>query len=161
MRKVLLAVAVFIFTAATTQAQTEKGTLLLGGNIGFQSSNGSSLFMANPNVGLFVANKIAVGAEIKLTAGEGLTVWSVGPFVKPYFAQTEKGAFFAKGSFLAGGSSVEGTSNSNVGFGLGAGYSIFMNKSVAIELAGDFSKVGKNDDGSFGLNVGFQIHFAR
>lgn len=161
MKKVLIAFVVLISTALTSQAQTEKGTLLLGGNIGFQSSNGSSVFMANPNVGLFVADRIAVGAEANLTAGEGVTIWAVGPYVKPYFAQTQNGAFFAKGSLLAGGASYDGESNSNVGFGLGAGYSIFMNKSVALELGGQFSKVGKHDDGTFGLNVGFQIHFAR
>lgn len=163
MRKIFLSMAVILFTALNTQAQTEKGTLLLGGTLNFQSSNGESTFMASPNLGAFISNNLALGGELNLITGGGATVWAVGPYIKPYFAVTPTGAFFAKGSFLLGGVSVKGmgSSDTQIGFGAGAGYAFFLNKSVALEFGAGYTKVGKDDDGTFGVNLGFQIHFKK
>lgn len=154
--------ALVLTVSFAANAQTEKGTLLLGGNVMFQSADGTSTFTATPNIGGFISNNLAIGGEFNIVSGSGTTIWAIGPYIKPYFAVTPSGALFAKGSFLVGGASASGmSSDTQVGFGVGAGYAFFLNKSVALELGAGYSKVGSNNDGVFGINLGFQIHFKK
>ncbi len=156
--KKLFLIAAFLFAGfAGANAQTEKGTVLLGGGLSFQTSDGMSMFSATPNIGFFVANNIATGAQLNLFTGDGYTAWAIGPFLRGYFAGSDKGKLFAQGGVNVGG--ADG-SDTEVGFGLGAGYAVFLNKSVALEFGANYNKTG-NSDGIFGLGVGFQIHFKK
>lgn len=157
MKKFFLAVVLVIIGITAVQGQTEKGTWLLGGNISFQASEGSTLFTATPNIGIFVANNIAVGGQVTLLASDGYTAWAIGPFVRGYFAGSEKGKFFGQLGLNVGG--AEG-SDTEIGFGIGAGYALFLNRSIAIELGANYNKTGDNN-GIFGLGAGFQIHFKK
>lgn len=163
MKNFILLVAIVLFSGFAAQAQTQKGTFLVGGNLLFQSANGETVFTATPNLGAFISDNLAIGGELALQTGGGMTVWAIGPYIKPYFAVTDKGALFAKGSFLVGGASVKGggSSDTQVGFGAGAGYAFFLNPSVALELGAGYSKMGSNNDGVFGINLGFQIHLKK
>jgi hypothetical protein len=96
MKKILLVAAFIVAGFISANAQTEKGTLLLGGDVSFQTSDGNSLFTARPNVGFFVANNFAIGGQFTLFAGDGFTSWAVGPFVRGYFAGSEKGKFYGQ-----------------------------------------------------------------
>lgn len=157
MKKVLLVATIMVAGFMSADAQTEKGNFLLGGNVTFQTSDGTSVFMAAPNLGYFVANNIAVGARVNLLTSEGYTAWAAGPFVRGYFLGSDKGKFFGEGGVNIGGADGADT---EVGFGVGAGYAIFLNRSVALEFGANYTKTGEAE-GIFGLGVGFQIHFIK
>jgi hypothetical protein len=156
--KNFISLAILLLACFSADAQTEKGTLLLGGSANFQSGGGVSVFGINPSIGTFIKKDLALGIDASLLSSDGSTVWAFGPYVKPYFAGSAKGSFFGKASFLVG--SVT-DSDTQVGFGLSAGYAVFLNKSVALEFAPGYSKVGKGTDGIFAINIGFQIHFKK
>ena len=67
MKKLLLSLVAVAAFAFSTQAQTEKGKVMLGGNVGFSTSkvdgaNKSDFnFRAIPSVGYFVSDNIAIG----------------------------------------------------------------------------------------------------
>lgn len=149
-------IAVFSLTA---KAQTEKGTWLLGGSVAFNTSGGSSVFMVNPNIGYFLTDNLAAGANLSVATTSGLTTWAIGPFVRGYFTKSTSGKPFLGASFLVGGTSVSGNSSTSTGFGVEGGYALFLNRSVALNLMAQYTKVGKGTDGTFGIGAGFQIHF--
>ena len=51
MKKLILGLFTAAVISMTANAQTEKGTVLLGGNIGLQTSSGSTVFSLNPDIG--------------------------------------------------------------------------------------------------------------
>jgi hypothetical protein len=156
MKRFLLAAAIVLVASVGAQAQTEKGTWLLGGNTTFQATDGATIFNASPNIGYFFSNNLAAGLEASFLSADGASIYAFGPFIKPYFGKSEKGKFFGKGSFLL----VGGEGDSQAGFGLGAGYALFLNRSVALEFGANYNKLGEGS-GTFGLGVGFQIHFKK
>jgi len=157
MKKFLL-IATFIVTGfISANAQTEKGTLLLGGDVTFQTSDGNSAFTARPAVGYFIANNFAIGGQFTLFASDGYSSWALGPFVRGYFAGSEKGKFYGQLGLNVGGATGTDT---QVGFGLAAGYAIFLNRSIAIDLGLSYDKTG-DTKGIFGVGAGFQIHFKK
>ena len=152
----LLFIVVMDLTTAKLQAQTEKGNLMLGGGFSLQVSDGNTVAVFNPNLGYFILNNVAVGAQFALIATDGNTAWALGPYIRGYFLGSTKGKFFAQGGFNIGG--AEG-SDVHAGFGIGAGYALFLNQSIALEFAASYNDIG--DEGVFGLGVGFQIHFKK
>ncbi|HEX6915940.1 MAG TPA: hypothetical protein VF145_11905 [Chitinophagaceae bacterium] len=153
MKKLLFA-CVLLMAATAVKAQTEKGNVMIGGSIQFQSSEGSTIFMADPNVGFFFANNFAAGAQLTLISGEGTTIWGIGPYVRGYFGKSMKGKVFAQaGASFAGISDGGGSTSAFQGK---LGYAYFLNKNVAMEFAANFMA----GEGStvFGMGIGFQIH---
>jgi hypothetical protein len=157
MKKLFLVISFIATGIIAAKAQTEKGNILLGGNISFQTSDGTSVFSATPNIGFFIANNVAIGAQLNLLTGEGYTAWAFGPFIRGYFAGSDKGKFFAQGGINIGGADGVDT---EVGFGIGAGYALFINRSVALEFGANYTKAG-DSDGIFGIGIGFQIHYKK
>lgn len=137
-------------------AQTEKGTLMLGGAASFQSSDGSSLFVFNPNLGVFVKNRFAVGLQTTIVASDGVSAWALGPFARYYFGGNEKGKIFGQVSLNISGGDGAGTF---FGAGLTAGYAFFLNQSIALEAAASYFRI--DDSGLLVIGAGFQIHFKR
>lgn len=160
MKKVLFAAIAFVGLAISANAQTEKSTWLLGGNIGFTSQSVSgggstSVFNFSPNAGYFFSNNFAAGGMVDVITGSGTTVWSIAPFVRGYFGENKTGKPFAQvGVGFAGAS---GGGSSSTAFLAKGGYAVFLNKSVALELAANFSS--QTGFSTFGLGAGFQIHF--
>jgi opacity protein-like surface antigen len=151
-------IATFLFLGFLhSNAQTEQNTLLLGGGVTFQTSGGQSAFLANPNFGIFAWNNVAIGAQFTLLSQDGYSAWALGPFVRAYFAGSTRGKFYGQFGLNVGG--ADG-SDTEVGFGLGAGYSIFLNRSIALEIGANYNKTG-DAEGIFGMGAGFQIHFKR
>jgi hypothetical protein len=155
MKKVVLACSFFLSAFAVT-AQTEKNTLLLGGNISFNNTEKVNSFTANPNLGVFVVNNLAVGGELSLFTSEGYTSWGVGPFARYYFGKQTSGKPYIGASALVGG--ADG-SDTEVGFGAHAGYAFFLNKSIALQLGVQYNRMAEMDN--FGIGAGFQIHFKK
>lgn len=162
MKKLLFSLALVAGLGFVANAQTEKSTLLLGGGVGFSSTSISgggsqSVFTLSPNVGYFFTDNFAAGAQFTLASSSGTTIWSLAPFVRGYFTDNAKGKPFAQvGVGFGGVSGGGGTSTSFLGK---AGYALFLNKSVALELAADLqTQTGAT---VFGVGAGFQIHFGK
>jgi hypothetical protein len=157
MRKLTtLVIFTLLIGISQSNAQTEKSTLLLGGNASFQAVDDATLFVFNANLGVFVANNIAVGLQASIISSEGASAWSLGPYGRFYFGKSEKGKPFAQGTFTLGGGDG---SDVSVGGGVTGGYSVFLNRNVAIELAASYFR--QSDMGLFVLGAGFQIHFKK
>jgi len=154
-KKIVLALSCLLVMNLASQAQTEKNTWLLGGSASFTSSEGNSSFTLMPNVGYFVAENIAVGGKFSLFTMEDYTSWGIGPFARYYFTKNTGGKpFLGAGVNFAG---AEG--ESNVGFTAEAGYAIFLNKSIALELGVNYNRVESMD--MINIGAGFQIHLRK
>ena len=156
MKKLLIVFGITLISAITVHAQTEKGTLLLGGDVTFSSTEGNSQFEARPNIGVFVANNFAVGGQAYLFTSDGFTSWRVGPFARYYFTQSMKGKPFVAARAGIGGTDDE---DAKVGFGASAGYAIFLNRSIALELGVHYDHLNEMD--AISIGAGFQIHLKK
>jgi hypothetical protein len=172
MKKALLLLVVATgLGVAHVNAQTERGTYLLGGGASFTSTDDVSTFNFNPNIGYFVANNFAVGALANLYFAKGDNSYAVGPFARYYFGgkgagttsgttastATVGGKFFGQAGINVGGGK---NSDTDLGVGLGLGYALFLNRSIALETAAYYDRTG-DDKNTFRVSVGFQIHLSR
>jgi hypothetical protein len=171
MKKVVLLFAVAI-AAFSANAQTGKGTWLLGGSAGFssgKSSGGTSTtqFNISPDAGYFVAENVAVGGMLSFSSYKYVattTNFNVAPFVRYYFLPLGTSAkLFGEGMFGFGSQKTTGFSavNSTM-WQIKAGPAFFLNESIALETALYYNsnKVKSTPAyNTFGVNVGFQIHF--
>ncbi|WP_222166482.1 hypothetical protein [Edaphocola aurantiacus] len=175
MKKITFTLAALAGLAFANQAnaQLQKGTFLVGGqlgnlNFGLGSSNNVSLSLS-PKVGYFIQNNLAIGAEVPIgfTAIKGkdpIFNYGIGAFGRYYFAPKEfnidnvlnKGRFFGEvGVGIAGQTDVE------VGFNLriGAGYAYFLTPNVALETMVRYQGTyGTGNTSGLDINLGFQIH---
>ncbi len=170
MKKVILSLAIVTIAAISANAQTETGTWLLGGSAGFSSakvsgaSESTTTISIAPNAGYFVADNVAVGAQIAFeSVNKDHSSFAAAPFVRYYFLPLGTSAkLFANGTFGFGSYKPEGqSSQSFTAWELSAGPAFFLNKSIALETAVYYGQSKAKDvpsTGTFGLKVGFQIH---
>lgn len=163
----LLLVACLSFAAAVAQAQPVKGSVLLGGNVGFSSVSvgdlGYTSFILSPVAGFFVTDRLAVGGEVSVQVlggdAEGSTI-GASPLVRYYFNGNGSARFFGQGNFNWQSQDFgEGfDAQTGIGFGLGAGLDYFFNEHVALEvfLGYDNLKYEDADDAisTIGLSIG-------
>jgi hypothetical protein len=169
--------AIILFMCIAAQAQFEKGTILAGGNFGFDSKSykakqdGSSsslgketIISFGPQVGFFVADNIAVGAGISIESASFKAEGSSGknsefsllfsPMARFYL---EQGVFFqgrfdvgsSKSKESQGSTSVE-TTQGLTGWALSAGYAAFLNDYVALEPQLGYGSLAYSDKDSDG-----------
>ena len=118
MKKLLLSIVAVAALAFTTQAQTEKGNTMLGGNLSFLSTkaNGAAKsdvsFSVVPSVGYFISNNFAIGTGVGYTydkvankfgadgkvsvAGSLTQAFEVAPFGRYYVALSDQFKFFGQ-----------------------------------------------------------------
>jgi hypothetical protein len=162
MKKLLLITLIAFVTTSDLRAQTEKGNVMVGGEVLLLAQSGNTTFSASPNIGYFFLNDFAGGAELNLITGGGYTNWGIGPYLRGYFAGNPTGKLFAQlGLALTGSSYGSGTSQSSAGLSGRLGYAAFLNKHVALEFAGRILTGGKNVKAIYGLGAGFQIHLGK
>ncbi len=144
-------------------AQTEKSTFMLGGGTSFSSTSisgagSTSVFTLNPNVGYFFTDNYAAGLNFALTSiGGGGSAWALAPYLRGYFTDNTSGKPFAQVGVGFGGSS--GVSGTSTAFQAKGGYALFLNKSIALELAAELqTQTGVT---IFGVGAGLQIHFSK
>jgi hypothetical protein len=166
MKQLILIFSVIIF-GQYGNAQTEKGTVLLGGTGSYQSVENNVIFSINPNIGYFVSNKIALGANANYLNNSGTKFLGFGPYLRGYFLTLANGGLFGQVGYNYVQFIERTDSNSKTGYSLALGYAVFLNKSIALELTGNYIKydirdnsVGffRSDKGMFSLGIGFQIH---
>lgn len=140
----ILTFMLIVITCHTTQAQFNQGRILLGGNVNFFSmkdetvqtglpnrSSNSTQFQLSPNVGYFIIDNLAVGADVALSTvsgGSSSTTLLAGPFVRYYI----KGLFVEGEYNFGSGKNGDIKSSTNAWLG-GIGYAAFMNDHIAIE----------------------------
>lgn len=156
MKRIVLAFLGLAIMSEAANAQTEKGTVLLGGEVAFTSIESTSMFNLAPNVGFFVADNFAVGGQFSFFTSEGYTSWGVGPFARYYFSKNTSGKPFVGANLNIGG---DDNTDTQVGFGAKAGYALFLNKSIALEFGVSYNRTEGID--MIGVGAGFQIHFKR
>lgn len=123
-------------------AQIHKGSVLLGGTVGFNNvgSDGSSVTTVSlaPKAAFFLSNHFALGGEIDLSLvaanGANATTLDLGPFARYYFNGSGNARFFGQASVGFESSKVGdfGALNS-LSLGVGLGVDFFLNNNVAIE----------------------------
>jgi len=150
MKKVLLIAAVAL-ASFTASAQTEKGTVVLGGTAQFETSkeDGESEstddLTITPVIGYFVANNISLGAGVgyaqrKSALGKA-GAFVVSPFGRCYKSLgSEQFKFFGELAVplafgtIKNSSDVKVATTSSVGVSLSPGFAFFPTKKFGIEL---------------------------
>lgn len=163
----LLLLSIFSF------AQTEKGSVLVGGGFAMRTGEGSSQFLFNPTVGVFVANNFMFGGTVSYNAeklGElKSNEFGIGPFARYYFGTANTKPFvvsefdFVTSNTKQSSTSTEIKSN-GTRFLFGLGFAAFVNETIAVEgISGYSYSKFKNVDGNSGftLRLGFGIYFNR
>ncbi|WP_443939478.1 outer membrane beta-barrel protein [Pedobacter sp. MW01-1-1] len=158
MKKLVLSLLAVVGLAYSSQAQTEKGNILLGGTVGFNSTKVTGAAKANtdfsivPNVGYFINNNFALGTGIgytnKKTPSSMLKrdAFVVAPFGRYYVDLSSQFKFFGQLSVpmefgkncatdLNGDNAVKLADVSSFGVQLAPGFAFFPSKRVGIELS--------------------------
>ena len=155
MKKFYLTLAAVAALTFASQAQTEKGKFLVGGQVGFETSKvkdtdqKNNSFSINPTVGYFVSDNWAVGTGIgynwrKSESGAQNETkensFQVAPFARNYVGNGQF-RFFSQLSVPMswGKTETEGTNNSEIktekyGVELAPGFAFFPTSKVSVEL---------------------------
>ncbi|MCC7504848.1 MAG: porin family protein [Saprospiraceae bacterium] len=165
MKKCTLFVLALLF-ATTAFAQLQKGTVLLGGTVGFnnysEDGDGFTVINLSPTAAYFTSNRLAVGGRINIaiTTGDVVdqTVIGLAPLVRYYFNDSGNTRYFGQGSLGFQNQKVEGFGESYWELGLGVGADFFVNDRVAIEGVLGYARTqafeGEGGFNTFGLNFG-------
>ena len=165
MKKTILSILIMVIVSLKVQAQTEKGTWILGGGVNFTSDKNNKSLSLAPSAGYFVMKDVAVGSLVQYeTKFNKDSYIYFAPSVKYYFLPLGANVkLFAMG--LAGLGSTKDTYGNKFSFTtweLSAGSAFFLNKSIALEFsmayAGSKFK-GYDEQTGFSSKVGFNIHF--
>jgi long-subunit fatty acid transport protein len=161
MKKVILSIALLSGIAFTTQAQTEKGKFIIGGNVSYSTlksdadgAKASHEFSIVPNVGYFVSDNIAVGTGIGYLSSKAshasLTgkqeAFVIAPFGRYYTPIANNFKFFGNLSVpMAFGTTKAidgdlkvGDKNGNstsIGVALSPGFAYYPSSKIGIEFA--------------------------
>ena len=175
-KKFFVMVLMITCFAITTIAQTNKGTWLVGGSAGFNSSKQDEAkitsFTINPAAGYFFINNLAGGFGVNISHSKvkdsdgASTDLSVSPFLRYYFLKlAQRAMLFGQGSFGFGSNKTTGTYGSTDKFTtwmLAAGPAFFLNEHTALELSLYYNSLKYKDFpdaiNTIGFLIGFQIH---
>ena len=169
MRRILC--ILLVSTVMQGFSQTDKGSIMVGGQLGLKTNKNSSSFKLNPNFGVFVADNVALGGNINFDFSKEGTIsaneFGIGPFVRYYIGKKETKPFLVfSGDYLTSTvkTNNQQISSSGYGFLFGLGFAAFLNRNVAIEgIAGynyaDYTNA--KGSGGFSLSLGFQLYFNR
>lgn len=158
MKKLLLSLVAVAAITFGANAQTEKGKIILGGNVGFNSTKVDGAAKADvnfsvvPSVGFFVGNNFAIGTGVGYDYNKSVSsrnqneAFEVAPFGRYYVNLTDQFKFFGQLSVpLAFGTVKDVNANGDTGAKLGTttsigvnvapGLAFFPNKKVGIEFS--------------------------
>ncbi|WP_312192247.1 outer membrane beta-barrel protein [Sphingobacterium sp.] len=181
MKKILLTLTAVAGLTIAANAQTEQGKIMVGGQIGFETSKvkdtdfKNNSFSINPTVGYFVSDNLAIGTGVGYDWSKNETTdnstkrdaFKVSPFVRKYSANGPL-RFFAQLSVpMSWGKTTVETNNvkaeskfENYGVELAPGLAYFPTSKIGIELKVrglyyNYNKDKTNDvaENTFGLNV--------
>lgn len=180
MKKIMFILPVFIFFSLASNAQTQKGWYLIGGDLAdmgldLQSGNTAFSFSVQPKVAWFISNNFAVGGQViaGVNTSNGYTAFNygIGPLARYYLPSKEtnrkNSRIFFEGNVGIVGQNVKvtgspSTNTNGLGIGIGPGYAYFINQNIALEALAKYNlNVGfgnSTTNNSLTLGVGFQIY---
>lgn len=158
MKKLLLSLVAVSALAFGAQAQTEKGKVMLGGNVGFNTSkvDGASKadfnFRAIPSVGYFVSDNLAIGTGVGYSYDKSVSdrnlnqSFEVAPFGRYYAGLSDQFKFFGQLSVpmsfgnnkavnAEGDTGDKTASTTRIGAYLSPGFAFYPTKRVGIEVS--------------------------
>lgn len=161
MKKVILSIALLSGIAFTTQAQTEKGNFVVGGNVSYstlktdaEGAKASHEFSIVPNIGYFVSDNISIGTGIgyqtSKASQESLTgkqeAFVIAPFGRYYTPVAEKFKFFSQLSVPMAFGTVKAIdedlkvgdksgNSTSIGVALSPGFAYYPSSKIGIEFA--------------------------
>lgn len=162
-----------LLVAFASNAQIEKGNWMMGGSGGLSnyktnfngfSQEGTNIYIS-PNVGYFLIDKLNLGASVLLSFQNpsATKTYGLSPYVRYYFLEKEKQInIFSEVSY--GFQKQIHSSTTLQTFNLKAGTVFFLNSSVGLEVALNYTNSKQNPDYQsrlIFLGVGFQIHLER
>lgn len=163
MKRILLALLIFVGVGTNSNAQIEGGTILAGGSAylnhtrSYETSAKSTQLIISPQVGFAFADNFVGGAYFSFSSFSNFSSWSVAPFLR-YYA---KNAFVQLGYGYSQSGSGNQISSSSI-LSLDLGYAIFFNDNVALEPALFYNQYLKGfSSAQMGIKLGFQIYFNR
>jgi hypothetical protein len=174
--KVLTTALLCSLVLLSSYGQTEKGTWMLGGGastgLSFQTDNNSFSLAISPDIGYFMSDNLAIGANLPISFYSQENYRSIGygitPFIRYYFGPPSEFMFFVTGAFGVSGwsSKYDDTTNSSSAItgSAGVGGTYFLNESIGLEiiLGYTYDKTKDYDPSSnIALSAGFQIYFGR
>lgn len=180
MKKICLFALALFTIALVSNAQTQKGWYMIGGNISnigldFQKGNTAFKFDLTPRVAWFVKDDLAIGGQVLLgyntTKGSNMFNYGIGPVVRYYLPGKSLESVNNTRLFLDGDLGLYGnnnktgttsTSTNGIGIGVGPGLAYFISENIALEglakyrLSAGFGNSPVTH--SINLGIGFQIH---
>lgn len=164
MKKLLLSLVAVSAFAFSTQAQTEKGKIIVGGNVAFDTnksdasgSKSNTSFNIVPSVGYFVSDNFAVGTGVGYSYSKNTPVianttgiqnqaFVVSPFGRYYANLSESFKFFGQLSVpmefgkdkavdTEGKAGAKTATTTEIGVALSPGFAFYPTKKIGIEFA--------------------------
>lgn len=161
MKKLILSIALLSGVAFTTQAQTDKGKFIVGGNVSYSTSKSDAAgakashdFSILPNVGYFVSDNIAVGTGIGYQTSKSAIpsdfgkegAFVIAPFGRHYVPVAEKFKFFSQLSVPMAFGTTKATNDdlkvgektgtsTSIGVALSPGFAYYPSSKIGIEFA--------------------------
>jgi outer membrane protein len=167
MRKLLC--LAFLFLVIKGVAQTEKGTIMTGGQLLLNTNDNGSNFTFSPQFGYFFANNFAAGGELTIDASKfgdlRSTEIGIGPFARYYFLKGQAKPFVVGSAGYVSQSIRSSNSEANSSgwqMLIGGGLAAFINRNVAVETIAGYRYADFNNSegaGGFSLSLGFQLFF--
>ncbi|MCX2476718.1 outer membrane beta-barrel protein [Pedobacter sp. MC2016-05] len=158
MKKLLLSVVAVAGLVYGANAQTEKGKVILGGNVGFNSTKVEGAaksdvsFSVVPSVGYFVDNNFAIGTGVGYNYNKQVSenslnqAFVVAPFGRYYVGLSEQFKFFGQLSVPMafgnnkivndnGDTGARVASTTSIGVNIAPGFAFFPTKRIGIEVS--------------------------
>jgi len=158
MKKLLLSLVAVAGLVYGANAQTEKGKVILGGSVGFNSTKVEGAaksdvsFNIIPSVGYFVSNNFAIGTGVGYTYNKQVSgliqneAFVVAPFGRYYVGLSDQFKFFGQLSVpMAFGSNkvvaangdtgAKVASTTSIGVNVAPGFAFFPTKRIGIEVS--------------------------
>lgn len=184
----ILALAFATIAGTAAQAQTTKGTRVLGlsvGQLNYQKTDFISDFGATlaPSAGIFVADNFAIGASLPLaysftkykafTSNEKSRLLQIGllPWLRYYvpsesrhriFGELSVGGVFSSYRAKPIGFAAVSSQDTNFRASAGIGYTYFLTPAVGLEALAAYSRSSGSEEafgrGNLGVNLGFRVY---
>jgi len=158
MKKLLLSVVAVAGLVYGANAQTEKGKVILGGNVGFNSTKVEGAaksdvsFSVVPSVGYFVDNNFAIGTGVGYNYNKQVSentlnqAFVVAPFGRYYVGLSDQFKFFGQLSVPMafgnnkivndnGDTGAKVASTTSIGVNIAPGFAFFPTKRIGIEVS--------------------------
>jgi hypothetical protein len=178
-RNILMLVLALAFFTTKSDAQIQRGNLLVGGDIAnfnlTLGGGGAFQMRIDPKVAFFIRDNVALGAYLDFglatAKGAGTTTdYGVGALGRYYINDPkvnvlQHGRLFFEGTAGVQGVSLSGGSNTTgLGLGIGPGYAYFVTPNIGLETLLKYNGIvgfgSQAYRSNLNLGIGFQIYLS-